>query len=225
MNKKTVFYNLWWLMAFPALAVCLLAAVASFLTLNYEYLPAETDFLAVLFYELSYIVLDMSLCVNIGAFCYALYKRKALPALITAAVTLLNAGIVPMAVFFVRSIFLASTSSAGIMEQYFSVDVYVSVANLLKMAAFVLIALVVMAVYFFGKIEKPIAKPRFAPKSEPTVSALTMTVVYLIYSTLVFTFSGEYDFISLGMQIIFSVISYFVTVVGIYAAQKKCGIE
>jgi hypothetical protein len=150
LNKKITFYNLWWLLAFSSLAVSLLTAVSSFLTLNYEYLPPETDFLAGLLYELAYIALDISLCFCLGAFCYALYERKALPALITALITLFNAGIVPMIMFFVRSVFLASVSSQSIMEQYFSYDVFASEANLLKMLAAILLSLIVMAVYLFA---------------------------------------------------------------------------
>lgn len=221
LNKKIAFYNLWWLLALPVLVVCLFTAVTSFLTLNYEYLPAETDFLAVLFYDLSYVALDAALCLCLGAFCYALYERKALAALVTALVTLFNAGLVPMIMFFVRSFFIASGSSSQIMEEYFSVDVYSAVANTLKMLAGILLALVVMAVYFFGKIEKPIVKPYLAPKSEPAVSALVLVLANVVFITLSFTFGEEYDFGALALQLVFAVASYFLMMLGVYSAQKK----
>jgi hypothetical protein len=96
LNKKIISLNLWWLLGLPLLAVCLLTAAASFLTLNYEYLPAEIDFLAWVLYDASYIALDASLCLCLGAFCYAVYEKKVFSALLSAAVTLVNAGLVPM---------------------------------------------------------------------------------------------------------------------------------
>ena len=124
--------------------------------------------------------------------------------------------------FFVRSIFLASVSSAEIMEEYFTTDVYSSVANLVKMLASLVIALVVRAVFFFGKVEKPLCRPRFAPKSEPAICALVLTVANLLFITLSFTFAEEYDFVSLAIQVAFAVAAYFVTILGVYMAQKKC---
>ena len=222
MNKKIVHYNLLWMLAVPTLAVCLFTAITSFLTLNYEYLPAETDFLAWLFYDLSYIALDAALCLCLGAFCFAIYEKKAASALVSALVLLFIAGMVPMIMFFVRSIFLASVSSAEIMEEYFTTDVYSSVANLVKMLASLVIALVVRAVFFFGKVEKPLCRPRFAPKSEPAICALVLTVANLLFITLSFTFAEEYDFVSLAIQVAFAVAAYFVTILGVYMAQKKC---
>ena len=225
MNKKITFYNLWWLFAFPTLITCLLTAVSSFLTLNYEYLPAEIDFLSGFLYELSYIALDVALGFCLGAFCYALYARKALPALVTALVTLFNAGIMPMIMFFVRSVFLASTSSSEIMERYFSYDVFASEANILKMASALVISLAVMAVYFFCKIKKPIAKPYFLPKSEPAFCALLLSFFYLVYSTVMFVLGEDYDFIPLIMQTAYAVLSYFVIVWGVLIARKKYALE
>ena len=222
MNKKFANYNLLWMLAVPTLAVCLFTAITSFLTLNYEYLPAETDFLAWVFYDLSYISLDAALCLCLGAFCYAIYEKKPLSALVSALVLLLLAGLVPMIMFFVRSIFLASVSSSEIMEEYFTTDVYSSVANLIKMIAAVIVALVVRAVFFFGKIEKPLCRPRFAPKSEPAICALTLTVVNLVFITLSFTFAEEYDFGALALQVLFAVAAYFVMLLGVYMVQKKC---
>ncbi len=223
MNKKIVSFNLRWLLGLPLLAACLLTAAASFLTLNYEYLPAETDFLSWVLYDASYIVLDAALCLCLGAFCYAVYKKNALSALISALVTLVNAGLVPMVMFFVRSIFLASTSNSEIMEEYFSVDVYVSISNVLKMAVAIILVLIVRAVFFLIKKERPLARPLFAPKSEPLFSALVLTAANLIFITLSFTFSEDYDFISLAIQVVFAVASYFVIGAGTYFADKKCG--
>ncbi len=225
LNKKIVTLNLWWLLGLPLLAVCLLTAVSSFLTLNYEYLPAETDFLSVFIYEASYIVLDIALCFALGAFCYAAYEKKAIFALVSALVTFFVAALAPMIMFFVRSMFLASTSDANIMEEYFSVDVYASLSNIIKMLAAILIVLIVRAVFFFGKIEKPLARPRFAPKSEPVIAVLTITVANLIFITISFTFSEFYDFISLAMQVAFAVISYFIITLGVYFAHKKCDLQ
>jgi hypothetical protein len=223
LNKKTVFFSLWWLLAVPLIASCLLTAANAFMTLNYEYLPAETDFLSDFFYDASYIVLDAALCICIGAFCFALYKRKAFFALVCALVTIFNAAIAPMAMFFVRSIFLASVSGTDVMEKYFSVDVYVSVANTLKMLAAIIIALIVFVICLIFKFKKPLAKPFFAPKSEPVISALACAVVNLVYSTFSFTFSGDYDFISLAVMLVFAVASYFIMAGGVYFANKKCG--
>lgn len=225
MNKKTVFYMLWWLFALPTLVTCLCTAITSFLTLNYEYLPAETDFLSGIFYDLADASLSIGLGLCLGALCYALYKRKTLFALVTALITVAEAALVPMIMFFVRSVFLASVTPVGLMEEYFSADVYLSLANLMKMLAGVIIALVVTAVFFFGKIEKPFGKPYIAPKSEPAICALIMTLVNLVFITLTFTFAEEYDFLSLAFQVIYAVIAYFVIVLGVYLAQKKCGIE
>lgn len=223
MKKKTLIYYLWWLLAFPCIAVCLCTAIASFLTLNYEYLPKETDFLQELFYELGYSLLDISLCFCVGVFCYALYKRKALPALCAALISVFNAGIVPMLMFFVRSIFLASVSSSQIMEEYFSYDVFASEANLLRVLAWLVIALVVMAVFFFGNVKKPFAKPYFAPKSEPAISALVMAFAYLSFSVFAFALGGDYEVIPLIMQVLASVVSYFAVVLGAYCTFRKLG--
>jgi hypothetical protein len=225
LNKKIVSLNLWWLLGLPLLVVCLLTAAASFLTLNYEYLPAEIDFLSWVLYDASYIALDAALCLCLGAFCYAVYEKKALSSLLSAAVIMVNAGLVPMVMFFVRSIFLASTSNSGIMEEYFSVDVYVSISNVLKMAVGILLVLIVRAVIFFAKKELPLARPRLLPKSEPTVCALVLTLANLIFITLSFTLTMEYDFASLAMQVGFALASYFVIVLGIYFAEKKCGAQ
>jgi hypothetical protein len=136
---------------------------------------------------------------------------------------MVNAGLVPMVMFFVRSIFLASTSNSGIMEEYFSHDVYVSISNVLKMAVGILLVLIVRAVIFFAKKELPLARPRLLPKSEPTVCALVLTLANLIFITLSFTLSMEYDFASLSIQVGFALASYFVIVLGTYFAEKKCG--
>jgi hypothetical protein len=209
------------MLALPALVVCLFTAITSFLTLNYEYLPAETDFLAWLFYDLSYIALDAALCLGIGAFCFALYEKKAFSVVLSAVAVLFIAGALPMIMFFVRSIFLASVSSAEIMEEYFTTDVYSSIANIVKMLAALVIALAVRAVFFFGKIEKPLARPIFAPKSEPTVCALALTVANLLFITLSFTFSEYYDFGSLAVQVVFAAAAYFIIILGAYMAHKK----
>lgn len=206
----------------PALAACLLTAIASFLTLNYEYLPTETDFLSGVFYDASFIALDAALCVCLGAFCYAVYKKNALASLMTALVTFFDGVLLPMLMFFVRSIFLAAVSGSQIMEEYFSVDVYVAVANALKMLAAVVIVLAVRLVFFFFKKEMPLARPIFAPKSEPVFCALLMTVANLVFITLSFTFSEDYDFISLAVQVAFAIISYFIIALGTYFAKKKC---
>ena len=223
LNKKIVAFNLWWLCGLPALIACALTAAASFLTLNYEYLPAETDFLTGIFYDASYIALDTAFCLCLGAFCYALYTKNALSSFITAGITLILGALAPMLMFFVRSIFLAAISSHEIMGEYFSVDVYVSVANTLKMLAALIIVLAVRAVLFFGKKEMPLARPRIAPKSEPMLCALLMTAANLIFITLSFTFSEDYDFVSLAFQVVFAVISYFIIALGVYFAKKKCG--
>lgn len=223
LNKKIVFYNLWWLLALPTLVVCLCTAITSFLTLNYEYLPKETDFLSGIFYDLADAALSVGLGLCLGALCYALYKRKTLFALLTAFITLAEAALLPMAMFFVRSVFLASVTPAGIMEEYFSADVYLSLANLMKMLAGIIIALIVTAVFFFGKIEKPFGKPYLVPKSEPAVCALIMTLANLVFITVMFTFAEEYDFLSLAFQVVYAVIAYFVIVLGVYMAQRKCG--
>lgn len=222
LNKKIVFFNLWWLCGLPALAVCLLTAIASFLTLNYEYLPAETDFLAGVFYDASYIVLDAAICICIGAFCWAVYTKNALSSLITGVLAFICGSLMPMLMFFVRSIFLAAVSSADIMEEYFSVDVYVAVANTLKLLTAVIIVLAVRAALFFGKKEMPLSRPILSPKSEPLLCALIMTAANLLFITVSFTFSEEYDFISLGIQAAFAVISYFIIALGVYLAKKKC---
>ena len=44
----------------------------------------------------------------------------------------------------------------------------------------------------------------------------------LIFITLSFTFSGDYDFISLAMQVAFAIASYFIMAAGTYLAEKKC---
>lgn len=221
-NGKIVSLNLWWLCILPAIVTCVFTAAASFLTLNYEYLPPETDFLAGLFYDASYIALDAALCLCLGAFCYAVYKKNILSSVFTAFVIIFDSVLVPMIMFFVRSIFLASVSSSDIMEEYFSVDVYVAVANILKMSAAILIILIVRASLFFAKKEKPLARPALAPKSEPMLCALVMTLANLAFTTLSFTFSEDYDFISLGMQVAFTVASYFIIALGVYFAKKKC---
>ena len=225
MKKKLIIYYLWWLLAFPCIAVCLCTAISSFLTLNYEYLPKETDFLNNLFYELSYTLLDVTLCFCIGVFCYALYKRKALQALCAALISLFSAGVVPMIMFFVRSVFLASVSGSQIMEEYFSYDVYASEANILRTLAALLIALIVMSVFFFGNVKKPFAKPYIAPKSEPAVSALVMSIAYLSFSVFAFALGGDYDVIPLIMQIVASAASYFIIIYGAYCTARKLGTE
>jgi hypothetical protein len=225
LNKKIVTLNLWWLLGLPLIAVCLLTAVSSFLTLNYEYLPAETDFISVVLYEASYIALDIALGFALGAFCYAVYEKKAVFALVCALVTFFVAALAPMIMFFVRSMFLASTSDANIMEEYFTVDVYVSVSNIIKMLAAILIVLIVRAVFFFGKIEKPLARPRFAPKSEPAIAVFAITAANLIFTTVSFTFSEFYDFVSLAFQAASAVASYFIILLGVYFAHKKCGLH
>ena len=93
----------------------------------------------------------------------------------------------------------------------------------MKILAATMLVLIVHAVIFVGKKEMPLALPRFAPKSEPMLCTLVMTVANLVFITLSFTLSEEYDFISLAVQVIFAVISYFVIALGIYFAQKKCG--
>jgi hypothetical protein len=49
-----------------------------------------------------------------------------------------------------------------------------------------------------------------------------MTLANLAFTTLSFTFSEDYDFISLGMQVAFTVASYFIVALGVYFAKKKC---
>jgi len=195
------------------------------MTLNYEYLPAEIDFLSPVFFELSYITLDVALCFCLGSFCYACHKRKALPALLSFLVAFVGSVAVPMLMFFVRSVFIASISGSQEMAEYFTQDVYTSLSGVIRTFAGALLALAVTAVFFFGKINKPFVKFGFAPKSEPVFTVFVLMLANLLFTTISFTFSEMYDFVLLAIQVFFVVASYFIMAIGVYTAQKKCFIE
>ncbi len=209
----------------PALLVCVLTAIASFATANYEYLPAGLDALGNIFFYASTYALDLLIFFSVGAFCYALYERNVLSAIVSAVIALLHAGLLPMLMFFVRSIFLSAYSSADVMEEYWTYDVYSAMSNFTRVFTGIIIALAVMLIYIVRKNKSEFKKPYVAPKSEPALVSLVIAAVNIIYSSLVFTLDGVYNeetVFSLLMQAAFAIIGYFTVILGAYAQKKLC---
>lgn len=216
MKKNAVLYHLLGLFLAPIILVCAFAAISAFATRKYEYMPGELDFIKDVFFYLASWLLDFSVFFCVGAFCCALYNRKAVSASVCAAITLFHAFALPMIVFLTRSVFLADVCSSREMEEYWENDVLTSQANTMTALTAMIIVLTVSVIYMVKRRRDPFEKPYVIPKSEPSVAALAVCVVYLLFTTLTFTFGGEYNFVSLGMQILFIVIEYFVMIMGAY---------
>ncbi len=225
LKKKSVLYHIFGLFLVPALFVCILTAIASFATANYEYLPDGLDALGNVFFYLSTYALDLLIFFAIGAFCFALYERNAVSAVICAVIAFLHAGLLPMLMFFVRSIFLSAYSSADVMEQYWEYDVYSAMSNFTRVFIGMIIAFSVMIIYIIRKNKSEFKKPYVVPKSEPAMVSLVICAAYIIYSSLMFTLDGIYTaetFASLGMQVLFAVVGYFAVILGSYAQKCFC---
>jgi hypothetical protein len=220
LKKNAVLYHLLGLFLAPIVLVCAFAAISAFATRKYEYMPGELDFIKDMFFYLASWLLDFSVFFCVGAFCYALYDRKVLSASVCAVITLFHAFLMPMIVFLVRSVFLADVCSSREMEQYWENDVLTSQANTATALTSMLVVLTVAVIYIVKRRRSAFEKPYVIPKSEPSVAALTVCAVYLIFTTFTFTFGGEYNFISLGMQILFIVIEYFVMILGAYCQKN-----
>lgn len=224
MKKNSVLYHTLGLFAVPALFICILTAIASFATRKYEYLPEELDFLSTLFYYAAIYLLDFLIFYCIGAFCYSVHSRKVLPSALCALITLFHAGLLPIVMFFVRSVFLADVTNSTFMEGYWTEDVYTSMANFTKASVFLVIGGAVSLVLFLMKKETVFEKPYVSPKSEPAIASLTMSLAYLLFAMFSFTFGGEYDIPSLIFQLIFTAAGYFIIILGAYV-QKKISIK
>lgn len=221
MKKRNILYHSVGLFALPVLIICVLTAISAFATRNYEYLPQELDFLSTLFFYAAAYLLDIVIFYCVGAFCYSACDKKAGYAAVCAVIALFHAGLLPMLMFFVRSIFLADITSSVIMEQYWTDDVYTSMANFVRTSAAVLIGFIVALIAFLRNKENGFKKPYIAPNNSTTGAILAISAVYLLYTTLNFTFSGDYDFISLIMQIAFGAAGYFVMTLGAYMQKKN----
>ncbi len=225
LKKNSVLYHIFGLFLLPVLLVCVLTAIASFATANYEYLPDGLDALGDIFFYISTYALDFLIFFIIGAFCFALYERNALSAVICALISFFHAGLLPMLMFFVRSFFLSAYSSAAVMEEYWSYDVYSAMSNFTRVCLGMVIALAVMLIYVIRKNKSEFKKPYILPKSEPAMASLVIFAAYVIYSTLMFTLDGVYTaetFASLGLQVVFAVIGYFAVILGAYAQKCFC---
>ncbi len=225
MKKNSVLYHIFGLWLLPVIFVCVLTAIASFATANYEYLPAGLDALGNIFFYASTYALDLLIFFSIGAFCFALYERNVLSAIVSAVIAMLHAGLLPMLMFFVRSLFLSAYSSADVMEEYWTYDVYSAMSNFTRVFTGIIIALAVMLIYIVRKNKSEFKKPYVAPKSEPALVSLIMAAVNIIYSSLVFTLDGVYNgeaVLSLLVQVAFAAVGYFTVILGAYAQKKFC---
>ena len=223
MKKNSVLYHIFGLFLVPVLLVCAFTAVSSLGYANYEYLPSSFERIGDVFFYISSYAVEILLFLCVGAFCFALYERNAVSAVVTAAISLFHAGLLPMCMFFMRSIFLSAYTSAEVMDEYWSYDVYSAMSNFTRVCAGIIIALAVMFVFMMSDKRVEFKKPYIAPKSEPAVSALAFFAATAIFSTLVFNLGGTYshdEIIALITQIIFAAVGYFLVILGAYT--QKC---
>lgn len=220
MKKISVLYHSVGLWVVPMVLVCAFTAVTSFATSKYEYLPEALDFMIGLFHYASVYVLEISLFFCIGAFSYALYKKNAISAVCCAAIAFFHAGLLPMVTFLVRSFFIANISSAETMEEYWTMEVYTSMANFSRVMSFLVIAGIVALICGLTKYNAPFEKPYVIPKSQPAIASAAMCALYVIYSLILFVLDGEYDFAVIAYQVIFALAGYFAVILGSYAHHK-----
>lgn len=216
LKKNAVLYHLLGLFLAPILLVCAFAAISAFATRKYEYMPGELDFIKDTFFYLASWLLDFSVFFCVGAFAFAVYSRKTGSAFVCACMTLFHAFLLPMIVFLVRSVFLADVCTSREMEEYWTNDVYTSQANTATAFAAMIIVVLVSVIYIVKHKSSAFEKPYVLPKSEPSVAVLAVSAVYIVFTTLAFTFGGEYDLGSLGVQVLFIAIEYFVMIFGAY---------
>ena len=223
LKKNSVLYHIFGLFLVPALLVCAFTAVSSLGYANYEYLPSSFERIGDVFFYISTYAVEILLFFCVGAFCFALYERNALSAVLCAVISLFHAGLLPMCMFFMRSLFLSAYTSAAVMDEYWSYDVYSAMSNSTRVGVGLAIALVVALVFTLRKNSTEFKKPYITPKSEPAVAAIAFFAATVIFSTLVFTLGGMYshdEIIALITQIIFAAAGYFVVILGAYA--QKC---
>ena len=223
MKKNSVLYHIFGLFLVPVLLVCAFTAVSSLGYANYEYLPSSFERIGDVFFYISSYAAEILLFLCLGAFCFALYERNAVSAVVTAVISLFHAGLLPMCMFFMRSLFLSAYTSAEVMDEYWSYDVYSAMSNVTRICAGIIIALAVMIIFMLRNNRTEFKKPYITPKSEPTVATLAFFAATVIFSTLTFTFGGTYshdEIIALIMQVIFAAVGYFLTVLGAYV--QKC---
>ena len=151
MKKSAVLFNVLGVFLFPFLLVLAFTSVSSLATLYYEFLPSWLDFAIKFFYDLASYTLDLAVFFALGAFCYALAQKNILSAVLVAVLGIINAGVLPIIQFFVRSLFFASSTEAYIMQEYWTNDVITSMTELLK---FGIGALICIATWLFFKLSK-----------------------------------------------------------------------
>lgn len=220
MKKNAVLYLLLGLFLAPLALVCAFAAVSAFATRKYEYMPQSLDFIKDMFFYLSAWLLDFSVFFCVGGFVYSVYRKSAVSSAICALITLFHAFLTPMAVFLIRSLFLADVCSSAEMEAYWTNDVITSQSNTITATAAILIALAAALVYAIRAKDDAFERPYVLPKSLPSAAALAFCAAYLLFAVLSFTLGGEYHVPSLLIQAAVIVIEYFVIVLGAYCGKR-----
>lgn len=224
MKKSAVLFNVLGVFLFPFIIVLAFTSVSSLATLYYEFLPSWLDFAIKFFYDLASYTLDLSVFFALGAFCYAVTQKNILSALLAAAAGLINAGILPIVQFFVRSLFFASSTDAYIMQEYWTNDVMTSMSSLLK---FGIGALICIAAWLFFKIARRadnFSRPYVKPNSVVSVSALIISAALTISALTIFATGGEYspqNIIYLIFGIVFNAVVYFAFVFGGYMEKRS----
>ncbi len=223
MKKNAVLYHVLGLFLCPLFFISMFTLISSVATVNYEYLPESLDGMSVFFYELAAYALDFVLFFVLGAFAYALSQKKTVPAVLCGGIALFHSFLLPMIQFFVRSLFLASSTDADIMEDYFEIDVATSEVATLKAVAGILICAAVAIVFFARKKNSDFAKPYIAPVSMPSIAALIICGALIVYTIIFFTVIGEYDLSTVLRRLIeiaIYIATYFVMVLGSYTEKK-----
>lgn len=222
LKKQTVLYHLVWLWLVPFLLITLFTSISSYATLMYEYLPKPLDvILQVTFFDAASYLLEFVLFFCVGGFCLAVYNKKVFSSVACAAIALLHAGLLPMILFFVRSLFLSAISTAEEMNEYWNYDVFTAQSNFSRVLSALAIACVVAIIFNLSGKKDRFAKPYITFRNEPAVAAFVMACILEIFSVISFFLLGDYDYIALAVQTLYAALGFFVIVLGAYSMKKN----
>jgi len=224
LKKSAVLFNVLGVFLFPFVIVLAFTSVSSLATLYYEFLPSWLDFAIKFFYDLASYTLDLAVFFALGAFCYALAQKNILSAVLVAVLGIINAGVLPIIQFFVRSLFFASSTEAYIMQEYWTNDVITSMTELLKFGIGALICIATRLFFKLSKRDDKFSHPYVKPNGVVSVSALIISAALTLSSLIIFATGGEYgvqNIIYLILSIVFNVVVYFALVFGGYMEKRS----
>ncbi|MGN1095989.1 MAG: hypothetical protein ACI4QR_06335 [Eubacteriales bacterium] len=219
MKKRSVLLNLLVFLICPLLLILIFTAISSLATRWYEYIPSALDGMIIFFSELAAYMLDITLFAILGAFLISVTQKRIGIAVLTGIIAVFQAGVLPILMYLVRSLFLFSVSDISVMAEYLTMDIITAESSLIK----VLIGFIVCAAgLIFFKLTKRDAgfvRPYIVPGNISSVCAMIISASLVLSSIMMFVINGEYSIVSvvsLLIGIFVDIVIYFAFILGSY---------